>query len=276
MTLFSSLRYLRHGPLRRLSPLWVFLGRIFRFVIAQSRFNFSEQHFIGSYGPFNMEAQFAFSDFASWGNRHNRGFATCIESCREEKCVFDVGAHIGLVTMPMSQAIGPEGKVYAFEPSVANRESLENHLALNNIHNVIVVNSLVGSTARDRVDFYESSSVSGMNTCAPIKNPAQYNKSHRNQITLDEFCATNSLLPSVIKIDVEGFEVSVLKGARTLLAASKPKIFLSIHPQHLVSLGSSVDELKALILDMDYNISDINGESVKIFSLDEYLLTPKK
>lgn len=222
-----------------------------------------------------MEAQFAFSDFASWGNRHNRGFSACVEACREAKCVFDVGAHIGLVTMPMSKAVGPEGNVYAFEPSRANRQTLEHHLALNELKNVTVVNSLVGSMVQDNVRFYESSGVSGMNTCAPIKNPSEYNEIHHDQISLDEFCGVHGMVPSIIKIDVEGFELSVLEGARTLIETSKPKIFLSIHPQHLRALGRSPEELKGLISEMGYIVSDISGRPVEKFSLDEYLVTPK-
>jgi len=256
--------------------MWVLLGRAFRFTLAHSPLNFSEPHFIGPYGPFKMEGKFAFSDFASWGNKHNRGFASCIEACREAECVFDIGAHIGLVTMPMSRAIGLKGKVYAFEPSAPNRQTLEHHINLNNINNVVVINSLVGSKNQDNVTFYESPAISGMNTCAPIKHRSQYIERYHNQISLDEFCSIHRLEPSIIKIDVEGFELSVIEGARRLLTTSLPIIFLSIHPQHLVSLGKSSEELRNLIAEMDYVISDIEGKPVKTLSLDEYLLTPRK
>ena len=256
--------------------MWVLLGRVFRFILAHSPLNFSEQHFIGPYGPFNMDGKFAFSDFASWGNQHNRGFTACVEACRDAECVLDIGAHIGLVTMPMSRAIGSEGKIYAFEPSAANRQTLEHHLNLNNIKNVTVINSLVGNKTQENVIFYESSAISGMNTCAPIKNSSQYLEKYHSQISLDEFCGIHRLEPSIIKIDVEGFELSVIEGAKNLLTTSKPKIFLSIHPQHLMSLGRSSEELRTYITEMDYEISDIQGKPVKNFSLDEYLLTPKK
>ncbi len=275
MTFFSTLRYLRHGPLQKFGPLWVLLGKIFRFVLAYSPLNFSAPHLIGPYGPFIMEGKFAFSDFASWGSGHNRGFVKCIEACRKAECVFDIGAHIGLVTMPMSSAVGGEGKVYAFEPSTANRRTLKHHMTLNNISNTIVINSLVGSQSQENVIFYESSSVSGMNTCAPIKNRSQYTKNHHKQVSLDDFCNIHGVQPNIIKIDVEGFELSVLEGARTLLTRSKPTIFLSVHPQHLISLGRSPEELKSLISEIGYMVSDMEKNPVNTFTLDEYLLTPK-
>ena len=275
MTFFSYLRHLRHGPLRSLSPFWIACGRLFRFIIAKFSLNFTEPHFIGSYGPFNMEGKFAFSDFASWGDKHNRGFAACIEACRGANCVFDVGAHIGLVTMPMSKAVAPGGKIYAFEPSIANLQTLKNHIALNNIENVTTIHSLVGNSVRDRVTFYESPSISGMNTCAPIKNIRQYNQTTQQQTSLDEFCLKYRLLPHIIKIDVEGFELAVLEGAKELLTRIKPKIFLSVHPQHLASLGRSPEELKAFLSGVNYTISDMDGKKIDRFTLNEYLLTPQ-
>ena len=56
-----------------------------------------------------------------------------------EKVVFDIGAHIGLVTMPMASVIDPKGKVYAFEPAFANRQFLQQHVRINNFFEKVVI-----------------------------------------------------------------------------------------------------------------------------------------
>ncbi len=222
-----------------------------------------------------MLAEFAFSDFANWGKDHNRGFVACIEACKNKTCALDIGAHIGLVTMPMSTAMGPEGKVVAFEPSLANRQALTQHLSFNNLTNVVVIDSLIGDKIEEKVTFYESAGISGMNTCAPVKSSKDYKKSRHYQTTIDEFCKLNGLMPNIIKIDVEGWELSVLEGATQVLRTAKPMIFLSVHPKHIQSLGRSTSELQTLLGEVDYEISDVSGHMVKHFELDEYILAPR-
>lgn len=275
MNLFASLRYLRHGPLRKLSPLWLTLGRSYRSATNRLNLNFKVPHFIGPYGPFDMLAEFAFSDFASWGEKHNRGFTRCIEACRTKACALDIGAHIGLVTMPMSKAIGPQGQVFAFEPSSANRKALSRHILLNDLKNVTVVDRLLGDKVQRDVSFYEHSSVSGMNSCTPLKSGEDYEKVFHHQTTIDDFCLKDDIHPDIIKIDVEGWELSVLEGSKRILQTARPLIFLSVHPQHLESLGRSASELWDLLEKFNYGITDIAGDTIKCFKLDEYILEPK-
>ena len=68
-------------------------------------------HRVGPYGPFRLDGHFAFSDFEHWGAvGHHRGFETCVEAARGARCVLDVGAHIGLVSLPASRALAPGGR----------------------------------------------------------------------------------------------------------------------------------------------------------------------
>ena len=182
MSLFSLLRYLRHGPLQHISWAWILLGRLYRFIIIHSGLRFSVPHSIGPYGPFRMLPEFAFSNFANWGQKHNRGFTSCVELSKGKNCVFDVGAHIGLVTMPISKMLASSGQVIAFEPSAANSRALSRHITLNNLSNVKVVNCLLGAQDIENVSFFESQGVSGMNSCAPIKSENEYPKKKLRQM----------------------------------------------------------------------------------------------
>ena len=270
MSVVSTLRQLRHGPLKRFGPAWTALGDLYR-SIGTGR---PAEHRIGGYGPFLLQSQFAFSDFEHWGGAHNRGFERCIEACRDKSCVLDVGAHIGLVTLPMSRAVGDQGRVFAFEPAAANLTSLRDHLKLNNIDNVTVIEALVGATEQQAVKFFEQPRAAGQNAFAIKKNPELYNETQRPQVTLDGYCRIHDLAPEVIKIDVEGGEIGVLQGARAVLADHRPLVILSVHPVELGLLGQSPKALGDLIADLGYRCRDVDGNPVTRFELDEYVLEP--
>ena len=230
---------------------------------------------IGPYGPFKLNRRFAFSNFDAWGGNHNRGFEYCIEAARGMSCVLDIGAHIGLVTLPLSQVIAKNGKIYAFEPATANQIYLTQHLASNHIHNVEVITDLVGEKPMESVQFFESSDDSGMNTLALSGSLRGYDSIQKHQITLDKFCNELNLAPQLIKIDTEGAEVRILQGAKKIIQMHKPTIFLSVHPQHIIQLGSTVEELERLIENLDYKVTDLNGKPVRPTELTEYIVCPQ-
>lgn len=231
-------------------------------------------HKINSYGPFKLDCYFAFSNFENWGGAHNGGFVECIESARDKMCVIDIGAHIGLVSLPFSSVVNEKATVYSFEPASHNFKYLKRHTKYNSINNIKLENLLVGDVSKENVDFFEANEVSGMHSLVMLKDKGISGKTKRNQVSLDDYCKNNQLKPDLIKIDVEGAEVGVLKGAKETLKTCKPKVFLSVHPSHIESLGYSLNDMLKTIEECDYKITNIDGSKVTKFSLDEYILTP--
>lgn len=230
---------------------------------------------IGGLGIYKLDCNFALRDYESFGDRHNAGFRKWIECCKDKKAVFDIGAHIGLYTLPASSVIARDGTVYAFEPSEANRRYLKRHLEYNNIHNVVLFPYIVGEEEKEGQIFYESKDTNPMNSLYPKKNINLYSKVYREQISLDDFVKRTNLTPDVIKIDVEGYECNVLKGARRIIESYKPIIFLSVHPEQLTLFKSSVEELKKIVDNLRYIIQDWDGREPKdLAGLKEYILTP--
>ena len=219
---------------------------------------------IGRVGKFLMSQEFTFCNFEDWGSGKNNGFSKLVELAKGKSVVFDIGAHIGICALPISRVVKKGGICYSFEPAEANRKYLETHLKMNNVDNVIVVPSLVGDKCDDCVEFYESSSDSGMNSLCMLKNKDSIcNKIVKEQITLDSYVAKNGCIPGLIKIDVEGAEINVLRGAESVLRKYHPEIIISVHPKHLKILGHSVDELKKMVCDLDYQIYNIDGSLVE-------------
>ena len=234
--MLDLLTKLRHGPLRNLKLLWFLLRFVYRIgLLATPSWHVSKMK--GPYGPFKLDKRFAFSNFSKWGEGHNRGFVSCINQATGTHTAFDIGAHIGLVTLPLADVISPEGTVFSFEPGNSNRKFLKQHLSINHIKNVTVVADLVGDTINDSANFYQSSSDSGMNTITDTGRRKGYKRTAVKQITLDEFCNLHQLKPQMIKIDVEGAELHVLKGSVKILRQYKPTIFLSVHPRHIAESG---------------------------------------
>lgn len=270
----SALRYLRHGPLKRYQRFWTGLGKGYQHAVKTLPFLPGAKQKVGPYGPFHFHPCFAFSAFHRWGGNHNAGFMACVDACRNKHCVIDIGAHIGLVTMPMSQMIAENGKVYAFEPATANRRYLEYHLRKNNIRNVEVYPVLVGNQIKDDVPFFELNADTGMNSVVPMHHQGNFKPTRKMQTTLDVFCREHALKPDVIKIDVEGYEIEVLQGAQETLKNNNTVIFLSVHPRHLKDLGHEISELTDLINDIGYRITELDGSPVEEFTLSEYLVSP--
>ncbi len=270
--MITLLRRLRHGPLRALGPAWVQLGRGYRRLVGG--LGLSVRQRIGPYGPFRLDARFAFSDFEHWGQGHNDGFTACVEACRGRRCVLDVGAHIGLVSLPVAAVLAPDGLLIAFEPAAANRRLLRRHLELNGLSERVKVEAaLVGAECLDEVLLHESGEVSGMNSLAAREG--DYRPVAHRQLSLDHYCGRNGLAPEVIKIDVEGAELGVLEGAREVLQRCRPQIFLSVHPWHIARLGRSTEELAALIDELEYDCRTADGGAVTEFGLREYHLVPR-
>src|SRR5258708_1806135 len=142
--------------------------------------------------------------------------------------VYDVGANVGIYSLVASLRAGPAGKVYSFEPLDRNLRYLHLHIALNNMRNCLVVEEAV-CNREGRLPFSAAAWTSNMgrlSTEGEILVPST---------TLDScvYGQKGFRPPNVVKIDVEGAELEVLKGASRTLAEFHPTIFLEIHGTQL-------------------------------------------
>ncbi len=143
--------------------------------------------------------------------------------------VIEAGAHTGAYTVLFAQWVGATGHVFAFEPVPSIARLLRAQLALNGVADrVSVIEAAVGERAGTLA--LTSPGRFGINRPAAPGDP----RSQRLTVTtvgLDEFCAARGVRPCVIKVDVEGAELSVLRGARTAIAAASPGcVFVEWHP----------------------------------------------
>jgi FkbM family methyltransferase len=196
------------------------LGRsCFRFALRLLTRNKGVKIHVGKRIYLRLDYRFYFNKYENWGANHNDGYNSLLDLCQPGNIVFDVGAHIGLCALSASQLVQNSGKVIAFEPSQTNFTYLKNHIRYNDIQNTQIYPYLVGETSNDHIAFYESTEPTGMNAMIQYKDLPNATWVNRCQISIDDFCAQHSMIPDIIKIDVEGAEIGVIKGAQKLLAS---------------------------------------------------------
>ena len=137
----------------------------------------------------------------------------------------DVGAHVGLYTI--AAAKGTSGRVLAFEPNPAARAQLAENLTLNGCRNVLVVPKAVGEApgrALLRVPSTPDPSFSSLDA----GRFAEGEPVDVELTTVDAEVTAASLRPSVVKIDVEGGEVAVVRGMRETIAQHRPVLLVEV------------------------------------------------
>lgn len=140
--------------------------------------------------------------------------------------VYDLGAHVGYFTLLSSVLVGENGKVYAFEPNKKVLKLLNNHVKINKCKNVVIIDKAVSNI--NGVFHFDTGDGSWTGKLSKTGGHGV------EVVSLDDFVSKNNIpMPNIIKIDVEGEELNVLKGAKDLLIKCNPIIFLSSHSQEL-------------------------------------------
>ena len=176
---------------------------------------------------------------------------------RPGDCVIDVGANIGFVTTMLASLVGDHGKVYSFEPSAGTYNELLRTIEANGLGMVEPVNSGLGEQDVTR-ELYRATGSSGNDTL--IKASAGQVSLGQVKITsLDAYLAQNTQPISFIKIDTEGYEAQVLRGATETLKKHRPVIYIELCSDYMESSLEAV----ALLRGLDYRLPmdlDLNAK----------------
>jgi FkbM family methyltransferase len=175
--------------------------------------------------------------------------------------VLEGGAHLGFVTVHAAKAVGPEGRVLAFEPNAAVHPVLRENLAANGVaERVSLVPKALGDTA-GAARFFVREDTSSLLDLAPDAHSVEV-----DVVRADEEVPGPV---DVVKLDVEGSETAALRGMARLLAGPEPPvaIFVECFPRLLERAGSSRDELVSLLEGYGYRVEWIDeaaGDAVPL------------
>ena len=171
--------------------------------------------------------------------------------------VLDIGAHAGLYTLIASRRTGPSGRVIAFEPSPRERERLLAHVRLNRSANVTIEAAALGEREGEAELFVVDGSETGCNSLRPGDIGPGHTVAVRLR-SLDEYARNAGLdRVDVIKMDVEGAELSVLRGAQSLVRATQPVFVCEIEDARTAPWGYGGRAIIDLLNDWQYDCFSI-------------------
>jgi FkbM family methyltransferase len=153
----------------------------------------------------------------------------------------------------LSRCVGPT----EIEPSPTNAKLLRTHLAWNSCHNVELIEAAI-SHGEGHVNF-----TFGCDPTDPgaFANSLAYDIGGKSttvrMTTIDALCA--NCVPDLIKIDVEGAELFVLRGARETLARFAPTLMVAVHPEPMRMMVTSPSELISYLNDYSYEGRHLDG-----------------
>jgi FkbM family methyltransferase len=180
--------------------------------------------------------------------------ADCIEETRsflklakDKRLLFDAGAYTGLFSL-LFCAVNQENRVVSFEPSPTMAPIITELSQRNNLGSRIQVQNLaIGDTVG--IVSFASEETGFVQVCSSNINTPKIDV---KVTTIDEQCQALNLVPDLLKIDVEGFELEALQGASKLLANHRPIILMEIHLNYLEERGIEAKQITDLLENANY------------------------
>jgi FkbM family methyltransferase len=190
----------------------------------------------------------------------------CIYFCTEQKAldnfighlktsdtIIDIGANIGYTTLLFSKTV-QQGKVLSIEPSKELYNTINDHLTLNKITNVTCLNIGLGETEKTAQLYKVSENNSGMNRVFENAETG-FNSESISIKTLDDVVWEQRIEKvNAIKIDVEGYEYKILKGAYNTIKTHKPILLVEIDDLNLKEQQASPMEVFKFLEGLNYSI----------------------
>ncbi len=167
--------------------------------------------------------------------------------------VIDVGAALGMYTVPLADLVGRSGRVSSFEPQRRGLLAVRLLRAITGPHRGQVSRIALGprpGTSTIVVPYHRGFPIFGHGHVAEGAD-GESGRQHRSRApmsTIDSWCHEHAVTGvSFIKVDVEGFEPAVIEGARATIDRDRPSLLLEIEDRHLARYGRTaagfVDEL---------------------------------
>lgn len=200
-----------------------FLKKTIWFVLDKILFNYKNPHY---FKTFYIIAE-RYTKFYKGDNNHSRetngGWRFLREYIdqKKPKVIFDVGCHVGEYTLRINKQ-DPSVKVYCFEPVTKTFTTLKNNV--KGIKNIIPV-KLALSSKEGSLTIYTNSKIEAINTLQKVYNSPTfvYDGSEVVEVsTVDDYCKENNIeYIDMLKIDTEGHDLEVIRGAKEMIASNK-------------------------------------------------------
>lgn len=188
-------------------------------------------------------------------------FAFCTRYAMPGSLAVDVGAHVGNWAMGLSKAVGRGGKVIALEPNPASYRELKFSTWGSNVNALLLAASDEAGDAVLEIPMdRRGTEQSQLASLEPRATAYSLKRTLVRRVLLDDLLRDNVLRVSMIKVDVEGHELAVLKGAEHVLARHRPVLVIEIEERHLRDY--SVEYVVGWIKEHGYECHAIRGRTL--------------
>ena len=175
----------------------------------------------------------------------------------------DVGANVGVYVLQFAHWSGPTGRVVAFEPNPSARAVMEKHIQMNRLgERVQIVSAAVGE--RSGADILYAAEADGMSRLGEPNRAlaGRVSEIRVAVVTLDEFCKSQALKPDWLFIDIEGYEIAALAGARELIHSRREMgIIVEMHPSVWDSANTTRARAESLLGELGLRAVPLTGQS---------------
>jgi len=175
--------------------------------------------------------------------------------------VLDIGAHIGYYTLLMARLVGPQGRVFAFEPNPANYDLLRRNVQINSYRNVTIVDRAVAE-GRKTVCLHLSADNSGDHRIYDSNDGR--NSVEVRCIGLNSYFRRYTRRIDFIKMDIQGAEPGAIRGMSSLLQSHHPRMVVEFWPFGLTRFGVSGMEFLELLESFDYELFEVDERTSSI------------
>lgn len=187
----------------------------------------------------------------------DQGIVNLFSLCKENYNIIDVGTNIGWVALNFAR-LSKTGKVIGFEPDPLNYDVCKDNIDRNSLPNLIVLPFGLGETSV-RVNMeVRTPNNRGGNRIAPQKKSGSVIVHIKKLDDINEVSALSVV--NLMKLDVEGYELKVLRGSINTLKKHKPTLFIEVDDDNLIDQGDSAKELILFLHSNGYN-SILNAET---------------
>ena len=179
---------------------------------------------------------------------------------KKRMTVLDVGANIGYYTVLMASRVGPSGRVVAFEPNPRMVDELRYNIELNNFSNVSIQRIALSDVSGSAILFLPEAGNEGFGSMRQNKNfEASQEISIKTEKLDDVLEGLEIEAVDFAKIDVEGAERLVFRGAKKLLSGKlKPTIVFECSENLTYAFGNRVYDVLSDLVALGYSVKEID------------------
>lgn len=185
-----------------------------------------------------------------------------LDNLNSEDVFYDIGANVGSYTCFAAANLG-FSRTIAFEPEPTNANRLRENLDLNDLHAKIVRVALSDTDGTAKLALNGDEAGEGKHAIATNDNEQTLEvETARGDTVIKERGLPK---PTVMKIDVEGAELSVLRGLQETLHESCRLVYVEVHPEKIADFGGDASKVETFLTDTGFEVTTISQRGSEIF-----------